>query len=217
MDFIINFGRGEFARVKSNRMEKVVVVGLKKDGSKGKVRSIGNNCGRESRIEVLEERSGCEGEFKGFKRFDGGGWKVCERMFGSFRCKSMERKGDFRIMMNKISIKIGETKERLNLFNGSGKRPVGDGGEFLWVHLETLGRDEKSEIFDMSLGEFTFRSICKKIGGTKTFEDLFNEERVVLTRFGENKNIINISNAGNVENVMEGILDERLKGSRGIG
>ena len=73
MDFVINFSRGEFARVKSNRMEKVVVVGLKKDESKGKVRSIGNNCGRESRIEMLEERSGCEGEFKGFKRFDGRG------------------------------------------------------------------------------------------------------------------------------------------------
>ena len=69
----------------------------------------------------------------------------------------------------------------------------------------------------MSLGEFTFRSVCKKIGEMKMFEDLFNEERVVLTRFGENKNVINISNAGNVENVMEGILDERLKGSRGIG
>ena len=209
MDFVINFGGGEFARVKSNGMEKVVVVGLKKDGSKGKVGSISNNCRRESRIEMLEERSGCEGEFKGFKRFDGGGWKVCEGMFRSFRCKSMERKGDFGI--------IGETEERLNLFNRSGKRPVGDGGEFLWVHLETLGRDEKSEIFDVSLGEFTFRSVCKKIGRTKTFEDLFNEERVVLTRFGENKNIIDISNAGNVENVMEGILDERLKGSRGIG
>ena len=40
---------------------------------------------------------------------------------------------------------------------------------------------------------------------------------MVLTRFGENKNVIDISNTGNVENVMEGILDERLKGSRGIG
>ena len=69
----MNFGGGEFARVQSNGMEKVVVVGLKKDGSKGKVGSISNNCGRESRIEMLEERSGCEGEFKGFKRFDGGG------------------------------------------------------------------------------------------------------------------------------------------------
>ena len=73
MDFVINFGGGEFARVKSNRMKKVVVVRLKKDGSKGKVRSISNNCGRESRIEMLEERSSCEGEFKGFKSFDGGG------------------------------------------------------------------------------------------------------------------------------------------------
>ena len=146
-----------------------------------------------------------------------GGGKVCEGMFGSFCCKSMERKGDFGIMMNKISIKIGETKERLNLFNGSGKRPVGDGGEFLWVHLETLSRDEKSKIFDVSLDEFTFRSVRKEISGTKMFENLFNKERVVLTRFGENKNIIDISNAGNVENVMEGILDESLKGSRGVG
>ena len=48
--------------------------------------------------------------------------------------------------------------------------------------METLSRDEKSEIFDVSLGEFTFRSVCKKIGRTKTFEDLFNKERVVLTR-----------------------------------
>ena len=190
---------------------------MKKDGSKGKVGSIGNNCGRKSKIEMLEERSSCEGEFKGFKRFDGGGGKVCEGMFGSFCYNSMERKSDFGIMMNKISIKIGETKERLNLFNGSGKRPVGDGGKFLWVHLETLSRDEKSEIFDVSLGEFTFRSVCIKIGGTKMFEDLFNEERVVLTRFGENKNVIDISNTGNFKRVMEDILDESLKGCRGIG
>ena len=91
MDFVINFGGGEFARVKSNRMEKVVVVGLKKDGSKGKVRSISNNCGRESRIECWRRGAVVKESLRVSKDLMVGG-KVCEGMFGSFCCKSMERK-----------------------------------------------------------------------------------------------------------------------------
>ena len=91
MDFIINFSRGEFVRVKSNRMEKVVVVGLKKDGSKGKVGSISNNCGRESRIECWRRGAVVKESLRVSKDLMAGG-KVCEGMFGSFCCKSMERK-----------------------------------------------------------------------------------------------------------------------------
>jgi hypothetical protein len=103
------------------------------------------------------------------------------------------------------------------LFDGGRKWPVFDGGKLLWVHLDALGRNNEAEEFNLSLVKFAFLSIGKEVGTTKTFKDLTDEFVMVLTRVGIDKNVIQINNAGDIQKIMEGVLNKSLECRRGIG
>jgi hypothetical protein len=67
------------------------------------------------------------------------------------------------------------------------------------------------------LVEFAFVSIGEQVGASETFEDLANEFVVVLTRIGVDENIIKVNDTGNIQKIMEGVLNKSLKCRRGIG
>src|SRR5882724_147177 len=75
---------------------------------------------------------------------------------GTLAGKMCEWNGNFRISKNESLIKVGKTKERLNIFDLSGFGPILDYLDFVRCHGEAFGRQHISEVFAGSDVEFTF-------------------------------------------------------------
>ena len=55
VNFIVDFGRGKFAGMKGDRVEKIISVWLEENRGKGEVGSIGYKCRRKQRVEVVKK------------------------------------------------------------------------------------------------------------------------------------------------------------------
>ena len=84
VNFVVDFGRGKFGRMKSNRVEEVVSVWLEENRGEGEVRSIGYKCGGKQGIKVAKKRSGGKRKFEGLESMFGRLVKRLERRLGGF-------------------------------------------------------------------------------------------------------------------------------------
>src|SRR5882724_3317035 len=82
--------------------------------------------------------------------------------YGTLVGKTREWNGNFGISENESLVKIGETKERLNIFDFSGFRPILDYLDFVRRHGEAFGRQHISEVFAGSDMKFAFVCTGKK-------------------------------------------------------
>ena len=70
--------------------------------------------------------------------------------------------GDFGISKNESLVKVGKTKEGLNIFDFSGFGPILDYLDSVRGHGEAFRRQHISEVFAGSDMEFTFVCMGKK-------------------------------------------------------
>ena len=71
------------------------------------------------------------------------------------------------IVVNETLVEVGETQERLYIFNRQRFRPIGNGFELLGVHSDAISTKQVSQVSHLWLIEFTFFSINEKFSITK--------------------------------------------------
>src|SRR5882724_1966342 len=117
-----------------------------------------------------------------------------------------EWNSDFGISKNESSVKVGETEERLNIFDLSGFRPILDYLDFVRCHGEAFGRQHISEVFTGSDIEFAFVCMGKKsisAESVKYFSD-------VSLMFGNvvrvDEDVVQIDDDNDVNHVCEDVI-----------
>src|SRR5882724_3978840 len=95
--------------------------------------------------------------------------------YGTLAGKMREWNSDFGISKNESLVKIGKTKERLNIFDFSGFGPILNYLDFVRRHGEAFRRQHISEIFTGSDVKFAFVCMGKKsvsVESAKYFSDV---------------------------------------------
>ena len=70
-----------------------------------------------------------------------------------------EGNNNVRVIMDETMIEVSKTKERLNVFNFLGLRPVKDSLYFAWGHGETGWGNDISKVFNRCEIEITFSEV----------------------------------------------------------
>src|SRR5882724_338155 len=127
-----------------------------------------------------------------------------------------EWNGNFRISKNESSVEVGKTKERLNIFDLSGFRPILDYLDFVRRHGEAFGRQHISEVFTGSDVKFAFVCTGKKSVSTESAKYFSN----VSLMFGDvvrvDKDVIQIDDDNDVNHICENVIHKLLESCWGI-
>src|SRR5882724_1970933 len=128
-----------------------------------------------------------------------------------------EWNGDFGISKDELSVKIGETEERLNIFDFSEFGPILDYLDFVRGHGEAFRRQHISEVFTESDVEFAFISMGKKsvsAESVKYFSD-------VSLMFGNvvqvDEDVIQIDDDNDINHVCKDVIHKLLESCWSIG
>ena len=93
-------------------------------------------------------------------------------------------------MVNKATIEVTKPKKNLNIVSRMRKWPLGDGSQFLWVHLNAISTDEVPEILNFRLVELALLWVGKEICVLQAVENEFNMLLMLLLSPRENKNVV---------------------------
>src|SRR5882672_4425406 len=77
---------------------------------------------------------------------------------------------DFGISINETMVKVGETKEGLNILDFPGFWPILDNLDLVWGHGEAFRRQHVTEVFTGSDVELTFVYMEKKYVSVESSE-----------------------------------------------
>ena len=141
-------------------MPIAIRVGLEEDGARRVFRGVSGN--REGSREVGEVENWL-GEEEAFEGVEGGlarrGPVPGEVLFGEVE----ERASVVGVIGDEVSVEIGETKERADIFHLSWSWPAGDPVELYWIHGQLARFDDHAKVFDLVGGEFAFLELQMKV------------------------------------------------------
>jgi len=100
---------------------------------------------------------------------------------GTLVGKMHEWDSDVRIPINEMIVEVGESEERLNVFNFPRFRPTLDNLNFVRSHRKAFRRQDISKVFTGSDVKFTFVCMGEEIISTNMAENFHN----VLLLFGQ--------------------------------
>ena len=120
------------------------------------------------------------------------------------------------VSIDKTSIKVSKTKERLNFFNISGHRPRSNSFKFLGVHSNAISTDYVTQVLNFGFVELTLCGISTNLSITKPIENFGHMYVMFSLRMREDEDVIKVNNAKNVKKVSKSVLDEGLESSRCI-
>ena len=100
------------------------------------------------------------GNKTGFKVLKGSLARVGKIPGNIFMSEMSEGDNNVRVIMDETTVEVSKTKERLNVFNFPGLRPVKDSLYFAWGHSETSRGNDVSKIFNRCEMEITFSEVC---------------------------------------------------------
>src|SRR5882724_6555283 len=136
--------------------------------------------------------------------------------YGTLVGKTCEWNGDFRISENESSVKIGETKERLDVFDFPGFGPILDYLDFVRRHGEAFGRQHISQVFAGSDVEFTFVCTGKKSVSAESAKYFSDMSLVFGNIVRVDEYVIQIDDDNDVNHVRENVIHQPLESCRGI-
>jgi hypothetical protein len=116
-----------------------------------------------------------------------------------------------RISFDKAAVEISEAKEYLDVFDGAGGRPFRDGGNAIGFHGDTIRRNDKAEKRDGGSMEFTLSEFASQPIIAEPLKDPFDMGNMLFEGFGENKDIIEVNEAKNVEEFTKAIVGISLE------
>ena len=121
------------------------------------------------------------------------------------------------VILEKSTVKVAESKEGLELFDHMGGRPICDGGEFSWVHLEVTFCDNDAKVFDRCLCKhalFWFEVKIMVSEACKDFMGKFVKMSWVVRKY---QDVVQVNyNMSFINHVCKNVIHERLEGGWGI-
>src|SRR5882724_3898829 len=130
---------------------------------------------------------------------------------GTLAGKMRERNGDFRVSENETAIEVGESKERLNVFDFLGFRPILDDLDLVRGHGEAFRGQHVSKVFAGSDVELTFVCTSKQSISAEPAEYFLNVNFVFGNVVGIDENVIQIYDDNDVNHICENVIHKSLK------
>ena len=138
---VVEFSARQGACVKCNRANLAVVSPKGKYPGDCIVGGVSLDYWRECGVEMMEYRCRDERLLEQVEGFVAGGAPVSR---GVLACQAHKRDRNLREVGNKATIKVSEPKERLNIFDFPGDRPIPYDLDFRFVHAETVRADNEA-------------------------------------------------------------------------
>ncbi|KAG6893166.1 hypothetical protein C0993_001864, partial [Termitomyces sp. T159_Od127] len=146
VDVIVELDRDHQVGVESNRPELVTTgVHLQEYTGNGVVGSVTFEDDGEKEVEVAEDGDRGEGFLEESE------YTLTPAVpvpWGVLLHELVEEFGDPGVIINKLAVEIGKTKEGLHLFYTPGWRPVEDGFHFSGVYVNTVWDDYDAKVLD---------------------------------------------------------------------
>jgi len=130
---------------------------------------------------------------------------------GTLVGKMHKQNGDFRISINEMMVKVGETKEGLDVLDFPGFWAVLDVLEFVWGHGEAFRRQYISEVFSGSDMELPFVCMGKKYVSEELSEYFLDVGFVFGNVIRTNEDVIQIDDDNDVDHVCKGVVHKMLE------
>src|SRR5882672_1844908 len=131
--------------------------------------------------------------------------------WGTLAGKTCEWNGDFRISINEMTVKVGETEEGLNVLDFSGFRPILDYLDFVLGHGEAFGRQHISEVFAGSDVEFTFVCTGKKSVSAESAKYFSDVSLVFCNVVRVDEDVVQIDDDNDINHVREDVIHKPLE------
>jgi hypothetical protein len=170
VEFIVELGREEFARVEGDRAERGSGGGrsLREYRCDGEVGSVGFEGEGESRVEDGQDGSGGEEWFELLERGEGG---VGGLEDGSFTEEGSEGSDDGGEARDESSIEVSEAEEGLDVLDRTGLGPVKDRLDLRSVPPDAVGANDEAEEVDLVLEEGASSRFYPEFGVEESIED----------------------------------------------
>src|SRR5882724_668655 len=128
-----------------------------------------------------------------------------------------EWNSDFRISENESSVKVGETEERLNIFDLLGFRPILDYLDFVRCHGEAFGRQHISKVFTGSDVEFAFVCMGKKSVSMESAKYFSNVSLMFGNVVRVDEDVVQIDDDNDVNHICKDVIHKPLESRWSIG
>src|SRR5882724_8385520 len=130
---------------------------------------------------------------------------------GTLAGKTCKRNSDFGVSENEMTIEVGESEERLDVFDFPGFRTILDDLDFVRGHDEAFGRQHVSEVFAGSDVELAFVCTSKQSISAEPTKYFLNVSFVFGNVVRIDENVIQIYDDNDVDHICEDVVHELLK------
>src|SRR5882724_1839866 len=118
---------------------------------------------------------------------------------GTLAGKRCKWNGDFRVSENEMTIEVGKSEERLDVFDFPGFWPILEDLDLVRGHGEAFGRQHVSEVFTGSDVELAFVCMGKKSISTESMKYFLYVSFVFGNVVGIDENVIQIYDDNDVD------------------
>src|SRR5882724_992714 len=130
---------------------------------------------------------------------------------GTLAGKMRERNGDFRVSENETMIEVGESKERLDVFDFLGFWPILDDLDLVRGHGEAFRRQHVSDVFAGSDVELTFVCMGKQSISMEPMKYFLNVSFVFGNVVRIDENVVQIYDDNHVDHIHKDVVHKSLK------
>src|SRR5882724_6056562 len=118
---------------------------------------------------------------------------------------------DFRVSKNEMAIEVGESRERLDIFDFPGFRPILDDLDLVRGHGEAFGGQHVSEVFAGSDMELAFVCAGKQSISAEHAKYFLNMSFVFGNVVGIDENVVQIYDDNDIDHIREDVIHKSLK------
>src|SRR5882724_7355062 len=130
---------------------------------------------------------------------------------GTLAGKMRKWNSDFRVSENETMIEVGESEERLDVFDFLGFWPILDNLDLVRGHGEAFRRQHLSEVFAGSDVELAFVCMSKQSISAEPTKYFLNVSFVFRKVVGIDENVIQIYDDNDVNHICEDVVHKLLK------
>src|SRR5882724_1235398 len=130
---------------------------------------------------------------------------------GTLVGKMCKQNSDFKVSENETTIKVGESQERLDVFDFLGFQPILDDLDLVRGHGEAFRRQHVSEVFTGSDVELAFVCMGKQSISMEPTNYFLNVSFVFGNVVGIDENVIQIYDDNHVDHIHEDVIHKSLK------
>ena len=130
---------------------------------------------------------------------------------GTLESKTREWNSDFGVSENETVIEVGESEERLDVFDFPGFRPILDDLDLIRGHGEAFRGQHVSEVFAASDMELAFVCTGKQSIGMEPLKYFLNMEYVFGNVVGIDEDVVQIYDDHDINHIHENVIHKSLK------